>query len=185
MTRIPVFTLLLCSLSFGLMLLPPTLHNVLYFDYLQLSHGKWQGLITGHWMHADSQHLLWNISALALLGALIEARSRTLLVCSIAVGTLFVDLLLLSPLSDLQRYCGLSGLLNTLLGVALYLTWRETRSPLLLLTAILCVAKIALELHSGQSIFTDIAWPPFAQAHLAGILGAPLALILASGKENC
>ena len=185
MTRAPLFTLLLCSLSVGFMLLPPTLHNVLYFDYFQVSRGNWQGLITGHWVHAGGQHLVWNVSALALLGALIEARSRTLLLVSIAIGTLFVDLLLLSPLGGLQRYCGLSGLLNTLLGVALYLVWRETRSPLLVLTAILCVTKIVLEMQTGQSIFTATAWPPFAQAHLAGILGVPFALMLVSRRRNC
>jgi len=185
MMRVPLFTLLLCSLSVGIMLLPPTLHNTLYFDYFQLSQGNWQGLVTGHWVHAGVQHLVWNVSALAILGAVIEARSRTLLLVSIAIGTLCVDLLLLSPLGGLQRYCGLSGLLNTLVGVALYLVWRETRSPLLVLTAILCVAKIVLEMHTGQSIFTATAWPPFAQSHLAGILGVPLALLLVSRSRNC
>lgn len=166
------------------MLLPLAVHNGLYFDYHQLYGGRWLGLITGHWMHADFQHLAWNVSALAILGAMIEARSRTLLLRSIVVGTICVDLLLLSPYSDLQRYCGLSGLLNTLLGVALYRFWRETRSLVVVLTAVLSVAKIALEMHSGQAIFTDVAWPPFAMAHLAGITGAPLALMLGAGQRH-
>jgi rhomboid family GlyGly-CTERM serine protease len=178
MTRFPLFTLLLCCLAGGLMLLPPAAHNVLYFSYGHLQDGRWWGLFTGHWLHADFQHMLWNISALAILSTMIELRSRTLLLSSVLVGMLSVDLLLLSPFSDLQRYCGLSGLLNTLLGVVLYLYWRETRSKLVLLTAVLSIAKIALEMHSGQSIFTEIAWPPFAVAHLAGLMGAPLAVIL-------
>jgi rhomboid family GlyGly-CTERM serine protease len=177
MTRFPLFTLLLCSLAGGLVLLPPAAHNILYFNYDQLQYGRWWGLLTGHWLHADFQHMIWNISALAILGTMIERRSRTLLLWSIVVGMLSVDILLLSPFSDLQRYCGLSGLLNTLLGVVLYLCWRETRSKLVLLTAALSVGKIALEMYSGQSIFTEIAWPPFAIAHLAGIMGAPLAVM--------
>jgi rhomboid family GlyGly-CTERM serine protease len=184
MTSIPFFTLLLCSLAGGLMLLPSAVHSSLYFNYDQLYDGRWLGLITGHWMHADFQHLVWNISALAILGAIIEARSRTLLLWSVVVGMFSVDLLLLSSLSDLQRYCGLSGLLNTLLGVALYLYWRETRSPMVPLTAALCMVKIALEMHSGQSIFTEIAWPPFAIAHLAGIMGAPLAVLLWAREKH-
>ena len=177
MTRIPIITLLLCCLAGGLMLLPPDAHNALYFNHDSLYSGRFLGLVTGHWMHADLQHLAWNVSALAILGALIEARSRTLLLWSILVGMLSVDLLLLSPFSELQRYCGLSGLLNTLLGVALYLLWRETRSAMVALTALLCMGKIALEMYSGQSIFTHLTWPPFAIAHLAGILGTPLAVL--------
>jgi rhomboid family GlyGly-CTERM serine protease len=186
MTRIPIFTLLFCALAGGLMLLPTAAHDALYFNYDQLYSGSWLGLITGHWIHADFQHLIWNISALAILGTVIERRSTTLLLWSILVGMVSVDLLLLSPFSELQRYCGLSGLLNTLLGVTLYLFWRETRSTLVLLTAALSMAKIALEIHSGQSIFTDIAWPPFAIAHLAGITGAPIAVILGAwiGPEH-
>jgi hypothetical protein len=88
-----------------------------------------------------------------------------------------VDLLLISPLSDIQRYCGLSGLLNTLMGVALYLCWRETRSLLAPLLGLACLAKIALETYTGHSLVTDITWPPFAPAHLAGMAGAALVLV--------
>jgi rhomboid family GlyGly-CTERM serine protease len=184
MTRIPILTLLLCSLAGGLMLLPPVAHNALYFNHDALYNGRFLGLITGHWMHADLPHMVWNVSALAILGAMIEARSRTLLLWSILVGMLSVDLLLLSPFSELQRYCGLSGLLNTLLGVVLCLLWRETRSAMVTLTALLCMGKIALEMHSGQSIFTDITWPPYAIAHLAGILGTPLAVMTGAGVRR-
>lgn len=176
MNRMPLFTLLLCSLAGSLMFLPSAAHEVLYFDYRILSAGNWLGLISGHWVHADASHLLWNVSALAVLAGLIEARSRRLLAWSILVGMVSVDLLLLSPLSDLQRYCGLSGLLNTLLGVVLYLVWRKTRSRIVITVGLACLAKIALEIYFGQSVFTDITWPPFAMAHLAGMLGAPLAV---------
>ena len=184
MKRFPLFTSFLCALAGGLMLLPPTVHDTLYFNYDHLQYGRWWGLITGHWLHADIQHMLWNISALAILGAMIELRSTALLLGSILVGMLSVDALLLSPFCDLQRYCGLSGLLNTLLGVVLYLCWRETRSKLVLLTGALSVMKIALEMYSGQSIFTEIAWPPIATAHLAGILGAPLAVMVWARKKR-
>lgn len=184
MTGNPIVTLLLCGLAGGLLLVPPVAQNVLYFHFDQIYLGKLLGLITGHWIHANFQHLIWNVAALAILGTMIERRSRSLLLWSLLVGTLSVDLLLLSPFSDLQRYCGLSGVLNTLLGVVLYLFWRETRSTLVPLTAVLSLAKIALEMYSGQSVFTEIAWPPFAAAHLAGILGAPLAIILWARERN-
>lgn len=176
MKRMPIVTLLLCCSTYMLFLLPAPLQTLLYFDTDQLLAGNSMGLITGHWMHADSEHLWWNLAAFVVLGAILEGRSRRLLLWTITVGSFCVDLLLLSTYSELQRYCGLSGLLNTLLGGVLYIYWRDTGSKLVVVIGGLCLGKIALELASGQSIFTDTAWPPFAAAHLAGILGAPLAL---------
>ena len=176
MKRYPLVTLALCALPCLLMLLPPAVHERLYFDHRLLSRGELLGLVTGHWVHADTGHLAWNVAALAILAAVIERRSRRLLLWSIAIGTACVDLLLLSPAGDIQRYCGLSGVLNTLTGVALWLCWRETRSPAVPLLAIACLAKIALESATGHSLFTDISWPHFPAAHLAGMAGAALLL---------
>ena len=176
MKQIPYISLLLSALASALMLLPQEVHNRLYFDSHLLSQGYLWGLISGHWVHADIQHLIWNVAALAILATIIETRSRQLLLWSIVIGTACVDILLMSPVSGLQRYCGLSGLLNTLLGVALYVYWRETRSTAVIVVGILSVAKIALEMYSGHSVFTDISWPPFTTAHLAGILGAPIVI---------
>lgn len=187
MSRLPIITALLCTFACSLMLLPSTVHDVLYFDYQRLMTGNGLGLLSGHWMHADADHLIWNVSALALLSALIEAQSRRLLLWSLLIGMVSVDLLLVSPLSDVARYCGLSGVLNTLLGVALFLHWRRTQSRLVIGVGLLCVLKIMVELLTSQSLFTTISWPPFALAHLAGILGTPIALLLgySDTRGNC
>jgi len=174
--RFPGLSLGLGALACLLMLVPQAVQQSLYLDLTLLNQGHWWVLISGHWLHADMHHLAWNVIALMILAALIERRSRRLLLLSTLAGMICVDLLLLSPFTAIQRYCGLSGLLNTLLGVALYLYWKETRSMLIVLTAVLCVGKIGLEMYSGQSLFTDTSWPPFAASHLAGALGVPVAL---------
>jgi len=166
------------------MALPADVHEALYFNRLSLTQGNATGLFAGHWIHADFQHLLWNVTALGIIAAMIESRSRLLLLGSIVIGMVCVNLLLLSPLSSLQRYCGLSGLLNTLFGVVLLLKWRDTRSPLVLCIGTLALFKIALEMISGQSVFTDISWPPYAASHLAGVLGAPLAIWVCCNKPQ-
>jgi len=181
----PVLTIVLAACAGLLGLLPADLQGRLYFDLAQLRSGNSAGLLSGHWLHADGEHLLWNVTALLIIGSAIEAFSRRLLLASILVGTLSVDLLLLSPLSDLQRYCGLSGLLNTLLVSALYLHWRDTRSPLLLAVAAGAAIKLAVELQSGHSVFTQISWPPFTPAHLAGTLGGmALMIYLQAGSRH-
>ena len=176
MKRLPIISLMLAAVSLLLMMLLPAAHELLYFDSRHLQQGMPIGLVTAHWIHVDFDHLLWNVGALLLLAALIEQHSRSLLVLSLAAGMVCVDLLLLSPWSVLQRYCGLSGVLNTLLGTLLYLYWRDTRSPVVMVIAFLAVIKIALEVRSGQALFTNTSWPPFAMAHLAGMLGTPLAI---------
>ncbi len=178
MMRLPLLTLLLCGLPGTLALLPASTQASLYYDRGNLLVGNWIGLLSGHWMHADTGHLAWNVGALAILSSVIERFSRRLLLASILAGTLSVNLLLLSPLSELTRYCGLSGVLNTLLGVALFLLWQHTRSRMILLAGGLCGSKIVLEILLGLSLFTSISWPPYADAHLAGLAATPLALFL-------
>ena len=68
----------------------------------------------------------------------------------------------------LTRYCGLSGLLNSLLAAGLCMLWRETRDPVVLLVAAGAVAKIAFEGLSGQAVFVDIAWPSVPSVHGVG-----------------
>lgn len=183
--RLPLLSALLAALAGGLMLLPAGAHAALYFDYQSALDGQWWRLLSGHWIHADVAHLSWNLAGLLVLGAVIEQRSRRLLLWSVLVGTIAVDLLLLAPLGGPERYCGLSGLLNTLMGVALYLCWRDSRSPVIAVTAALYLLKIAVEIHSGQSVITSISWPPYPIAHLVGLAGAPVALACAGARRPC
>lgn len=174
----PFLTLALCLLAALLMVLPEPISEMLYFDHQQLSSGNLWSLVTGHWMHADGQHLMWNLLGLAILGIMIERHSRMMLLLSLGMGMLAVNLLLLSPFSELQRYCGLSGVLNTLLGVALYCRWRETGSIIVPIVGALSIAKIFVEIQTGTNLFTDISWPPYPLAHLAGLLATPATLLI-------
>jgi rhomboid family GlyGly-CTERM serine protease len=148
----------------------------LYFSTADIFQGETWRLISGHFMHADSQHLLWNCVGLAVLGTLLEHRSRCVLMASLAVGILIVNVLLLTPWSHLNYYCGLSGVLNTLLLVALWLEWRLTRSWLITLIACGSLAKVLVEVYQGTSIMTHISWPPYAWSHVAGLIGGVLVI---------
>jgi len=163
-----------------MMQLPAEVHNLLYFDHHQLAAGNYFGLISGHWIHADNNHIAWNVSALAILASIIEIRSRQLLLLSLAVGMICVNILLLSPLGTVLRYCGLSGALNTLFGIVLILYWIDTRSRIVLAVAVLSITKVIYEVTSGDAIFSNTSWPPFASAHIAGLIGAPIAWMIFS-----
>ncbi len=68
----------------------------------------------------------------------------------------------------MSRYCGLSGLLNSLLATGIYVLWRERRDPVVLLVAAGAVAKITFEGLSGQAVFTYVAWPSVPIVHGVG-----------------
>lgn len=169
-------------LTIGLLTVLISLHGLvsdktqLYFSTADIFQGEIWRLVSGHFIHADLQHLLWNCLGLAVLGTLLEYRSRGVLLASLGVGIIFVSALLLTPFSRLDFYCGLSGVLNTLLLVALWFEWQLTRSRLIILIACACIAKVVIEVSQDISIMTHISWPPYAWSHVAGLLGGFIAI---------
>ena len=140
------------------------------FDRAAIAQGEWWRLLTGHWVHSDPQHAQWDIAALLVFGLLFEARLRWHLPLALLVATFGVDALLWWGEPDLQRYCGLSGILNGLLAAGLVQLWRDFRHPVVLVTAAGMALKIVIEMHTGRALFTETAWPSVPAAHAAGML---------------
>ena len=140
------------------------------FDRLAIADGEWWRLVTGHWVHSDGSHAGWDIAMLLLFGVLFEPRLAWRLPLVLLVATLAVDAWLWWGVPDLRWYCGLSGILNGLLIVGLLEWWRKTHHPLMLLTAGAAAMKIAIEIHAGQALLTQTAWPSVPTAHAAGFL---------------
>jgi rhomboid family GlyGly-CTERM serine protease len=161
------------------MMAMPQLHTHYYFDLSQVMAGQWWRLLSGHLIHADWEHWFWNVAAFAILGSYLEKHSRQLWVLSMMAGMASIDGLLLSDWSQVTRYCGLSGVLNTLLVIVLFHYWRQTRSGWVIVSAAICLSKLAIELQSGTSLLTHITWPPYPPAHLAGTVAGVVLLIYA------
>ena len=137
---------------------------------MAIARGEWWRLLTGHWVHSDPAHAGWDIAALLLLGALFEARLKWCLPLALLIGTVGVDAWLWWFDPALRYYCGLSGILNSLLVVGLLQYWRERRHPLILLTGVGAAVKIIVEINSGQALLTHTAWPGVPAVHAAGFL---------------
>ncbi|MDH3527081.1 MAG: rhombosortase [Gammaproteobacteria bacterium] len=140
------------------------------FDRAAIAQGEWWRLITGHWVHSDLAHAGWDITALLLLGALFEMRLQWRLPLALMIGTIGVDAWLWWGEPLLRYYCGLSGILNSLLIVGLLQLWREQRHPLVLLTGVGAAVKIIVEINTGQALLTETAWPSVPMVHAAGFL---------------
>jgi rhomboid family GlyGly-CTERM serine protease len=141
------------------------------FDWVAIADGEIWRLVTGHWVHSDPSHAFWNIAALILMGLLFERRLQSLLLKSLFVGTVAVDAWLWWGDASLAYYCGLSGILNSLLVVGLVRLWQDHPHPLVLLIALVAVAKIASEMIMGRGLVTHTAWPSVPAAHAAGFVG--------------
>jgi rhomboid family GlyGly-CTERM serine protease len=140
------------------------------YDRSAIVYGEWWRLLSGHWVHSDGGHLIWNLGALLVLGWVIERHNRGMLFISLLAGTLGVNLMLWLALPELARYCGLSGVLNTLLLFAFAALWRVATAPVLTVIGTLSFAKILVETLAGQALITNATWQSVPQAHLAGWL---------------
>mgnify|MGYP001821827145 CR=1 FL=1 len=140
------------------------------YDRAAIAGGEWWRLISGHWVHSDGAHLGWNLAGLLALGWTVEMRGRRRLVAGLLAGTFGVDLMLWLGLPGLAAYCGLSGVLNSLLPLALVGLWQRATAPALVATGALSLLKITSEISAGQALFTHTAWASVPEAHLAGWL---------------
>ena len=140
------------------------------FDRAAIAQGEWWRLITGHWVHSDLAHAGWDITALLLFGVLFETRLKWRLPLALLMGTVGVDIWLWWGAPALQYYCGLSGILNSLLITGLLYLWHDLRHPLILVTAVAAALKIIVEINVGQALFTQAAWPSVPAAHAAGFI---------------
>ena len=167
--RLPWRSALLAMLALALWWAWGAAPEALVWDRAALARGELWRLLTGHWVHSDGGHALWDIAALILLGFLFEPRLKGRLPGVLLAGSLGVDAWLWWAPDAPVLYCGLSGILNSLLAAGLVAWWREQPHVLIPLTGLGMLAKSLMELQAGSMLLTSTAWPGVPQAHLAGM----------------
>ena len=140
--------------------------------------------VTAHLVHISAAHLVWNVAAFFILAAIIEQTSKREVMIALGAGMMAVNLYLLQWF-NLGAYAGLSGVLNTLLVVALYnLSKQEDYRTAAIITLVASMAKIILELFSSYSLFSSLPWPAVPQAHLAGWVAGVVIVVLLNLVQN-
>ena len=165
---LPRLTLILAAFTVVLYALAGPAPESLVFDRLGIANGELWRLFTGHWVHSDGEHLLWNVAGLLVLGWLFEPLLRTRTLAVLLLGSVGIDLFVWYEVAGLQRYCGLSGVLNTLLAAGLCLQWKAAREPLVIVAGAAAVAKIAIEMLNATALFTHSSWPSVPAVHAVG-----------------
>ncbi len=142
------------------------------FDRVAIVHnGEWWRLITSHLVHSNTSHLFWDVITFAAVSAYLERKQPDLVVPAWLLGMVSVNLLLLSPLSDLSYYCGLSGMLFTPLTLAVIIYQRGTSGLIGWLPMLVCATKLLWELLRTQTLLVNTDWQAYPESHAAGVIG--------------
>ena len=99
----------------------PTSSELFSYKYTAISHFEWWRVLSGHFLHTNTNHLLLNLMGVTLLWALhgqYYSASRYLMMFVVLCVSTSVCLYLWSP--ELKWYVGLSGVLHGLFVVGSY-----------------------------------------------------------------
>lgn len=162
-------TLTLVALLSGIYFFLGAVPDSLYFNQQAIIDGEFWRLLTAHFVHSDIGHLVWNLAALIILSLLLERDNRLLLFVSIALGIITIDYYLWFNTAGIVNYAGFSGVLNTLLVVALFQQLQKN-AYLAILIYLLSLLKIIVEINSQQAIFSHISWQAIPQIHFIGFI---------------
>jgi len=131
---------------------------------------EWYRMFTGHWVHSDVEHATINLGALLILGIMFEPVLKKKLLSVLLLSSFAVSVLTGLFVPEIKAYCGLSGILNSLLVFGCLTLWQQYQQKVYLIFIVLAGAKTLLEVYSQQAIFTHTNWPAVPEAHLIGML---------------
>jgi rhomboid family GlyGly-CTERM serine protease len=125
-TKHSLIPLLVVIISIVLALTEPMSNNLFAYDRNQLNHFQWWRLITGHFLHTNTSHLLLNLTGLTLLWALHGHHYKMpryliqfLVLClGTSIGLYYFA-------HQMQWYVGLSGVLHGLFVIGAYFDIRQ------------------------------------------------------------
>ncbi|QDU59254.1 Rhomboid family protein [Planctomycetes bacterium Pan216] len=162
---------------------------LLEYERAAVVSGQWWRLATGHLLHWSFGHLLLDLSAVVIIGGVLERMVRErypTLLLGIA-GTIGVSLCVFQP--DVLVYRGLSGVASGLFAALLVMGLRRLKrfdewGAMLMIVALFFLTKIGYEGLTGELFLAtgtvgDIG-DPVTLAHVSGALaGAVFASVIA------
>jgi len=175
--RIPCVSLLLSLAALGIHLCHP-LRLGFIFDRTAIAGGEIMRLLSCHWVHLNTDHLLWSGITFLGLGSLCEILDKKKYYATLGISAVLIPILIYSGMPDLQIYAGLSGLDCALYALQITLLFKReaasgnrTWQCVYILLLILLILKAAFEFVSGMHLFvsnshTEMTSVPLA--HLGG-----------------
>ena len=141
------------------------------------------GLVSGHLAHSDPGHLLWDAAGLLLVGLVYEPLLRARVWLALGVGALVIDIAFLAGMTEWARYCGLSGVINALVGAGLVVALRRSDAGAIGF-GLLVLGKVLVESTSGTALLTDTHWQAVPMTHLAGVMAGVVVGLACSRQRD-
>jgi rhomboid family GlyGly-CTERM serine protease len=184
MKRLPWLTLASAALAIVVHLIP-ALTLGWQFDRATVAHGQLWRFFTAHLTHFGSNHLLWDVIAFIILGAMVERVSRSAFLVTLALSAALITLGVWIAQPQFTTYRGLSGIDSALFGFVVVCViadgWRARHGFSLAVGGIALAgfaAKCVYELATQTTVFVAATetFAPVPLAHLIGLLaGAAVA----------
>ena len=156
--------------------------------------GEFWRLLTCHWVHLNTNHLLWSSLTFLLLGSICEYLDRKRYALAIGLAAILIPVVIWFGLPHLSVYAGLSGLDCALYSLGIVLFMKREKKPrryiwiiFHILMLVLLPAKIIYEMSSGLTIFVNNAHTdmvPVPLSHLVGGIVGILAGIVDMSKSS-
>lgn len=150
------------------------------YDREAILAGELWRLITGHLVHGDLHHLVWNLLGVLIVGVLFAGDYTPLQwVAILSASTAAIDLGFLSCEPQLEWYVGFSGVLHGAMAAGLVRWLRRGEGALTWLVGGLFAAKLCWEHFAGPVPFTasGLSLPVVHEAHSYGAIGGAVAAL--------
>lgn len=174
----PWLTVGLATLMGALYLLGQPVFNHLVYARQAAQQGEAWRFLTGHFVHFNVDHLVWDLLAFLILGTVVELGSRRSLLSVLLFSIVGVSVWLWFGAADLGAYSGLSGALTGVVVFAAARQWQRTSNQVFLWVLAGTAAKIMFEMTTHQTLFTNLSDYAVPGAHLAGFLAGALYVCL-------
>jgi rhomboid family GlyGly-CTERM serine protease len=178
--KLPIITLGLTVPALIIWIIP-SLQSWFVYDRTAILNGEIWRLLTGNWVHFSLQHLLYDVAAFGIAGALAEKErfpgfGRFCSVAPIAIG---FAVLLLNP--EIGICGGLSGMATgAIVFVALNGAVGDgVRSRICRIALIMVAGKMLMELGTGRMLFLSFNDPSMVSVPTSHFIGALVAGFIA------
>jgi rhomboid family GlyGly-CTERM serine protease len=182
--RLPIVTAAVAGLAIALCQ-SSALTDWLTFDRGAIAAGEVWRFFTGHLVHWNTDHLLWDVLMFAVLGAMVERRSRRALVGVLALSAAAISAAVWFGNPTMIQYRGLSGIDSALFTFVAAALVRDARraghSTALWATVAMTVGfvgKIGYEVATGQTLFVDSSSAGFIPLPIAHAIGGAAGIVV-------
>jgi rhomboid family GlyGly-CTERM serine protease len=155
----------------------PQLREFCLFERTEIMNGQWWRFLTGHLVHFSPSHLMFDSAVFLLAGAIVEERSRKLLIGLLltSVAAISTGLFWFAP--QLQFYGGMSGVATAMLCFVAFEFARErgVKRAVGVTVITLATIKMAWEIQTSHALFSTLDRPDIQLAPMAHIVGTLVA----------